>query len=120
MMRRLFLCALQAEAGVVARTICCETVVELRLALPLRSPLGGQRQRDSRVIITKRRCIAKPEVEKNGGIGRICCHRRTQKRIRPVSMSLNMTQSPRKLYSGYWKVAGRFFSNMKWPTQAKP
>jgi hypothetical protein len=31
-----------------------------------------------------------------------------------------MTQSPAKLQAGYLKVAGRFFSNLKWPTQANP
>ena len=41
-----------------------------------------------------------------------------QKRIRPMSMSRHITQSPRKLYQGWVKVAGRFFSKKKCPTQA--
>jgi hypothetical protein len=53
--------------------------------------------RESRQIITKQSRIAKLEDENNGRTGRIGCFRQTQKRIRPVSMSLNITQSPRKL-----------------------
>ncbi len=46
--------------------------------------------------------------------------RGSQNRILPVQMSLYMTQSPMKLYSGRLKLAGLFFSNTKWPTQAQP
>jgi hypothetical protein len=35
--------------------------------------------------------------------------------MRPVQMSLYITQSPMKLKSGCLKEAGRFFSNPKWP-----
>ena len=38
----------------------------------------------------------------------------------PDHMSLYMTQSPMKLYSGRLKLAGLFFSNTKWPIHAKP
>ena len=41
-----------------------------------------------------------------------------QKRIRPMSMSRHITQSPSRLYQGWLKVAGRFFSKKKCPTQA--
>lgn len=43
-----------------------------------------------------------------------------QSLIFPVQMSLYITQSPMKLYSGRLKLAGLFFSKTKWPTQAKP
>lgn len=43
-----------------------------------------------------------------------------QNRIFPVQMSLYITQSPMKLYSGRLNDAGLFFSKPKWPTQAKP
>jgi len=38
----------------------------------------------------------------------------------PVKMCHAITKSDAKLQSGYVKVAGRFFSIKKWPTQAKP
>ena len=44
----------------------------------------------------------------------------SQSETLPVQMSLYMTQSPMKLYSGRLKLAGLFFSKTKWPTQAKP
>lgn len=40
--------------------------------------------------------------------------------ILPINTSLNITQSPIRLYIGYTKVAGLFFSNIKCPIQAKP
>ncbi|MNN38561.1 hypothetical protein D3C81_1525660 [compost metagenome] len=42
-----------------------------------------------------------------------------QNATRPRIMSRYMTKSPSRLYSGCWKVAGRFFSKKKCPTQAK-
>ena len=41
------------------------------------------------------------------------------KLIFPVRISLNITQSPHKLYSGYLKVAGRFFFKDKVPDPSK-
>lgn len=38
----------------------------------------------------------------------------------PLSTSQYMTQSPIRLYNGWRNVAGLFFSNTKWPIQAKP
>src|SRR5690606_17488124 len=38
----------------------------------------------------------------------------------PLTVSKNIRQSPIRLHSGYWNVAGRFFSKKKCPTQAKP
>ena len=40
--------------------------------------------------------------------------------MRPIQMSLYISQSPMKLYSGRLNEAGLFFSNTKWPIQAKP
>ena len=45
---------------------------------------------------------------------------RIQMATLPVQMSKYMRQSPMKLHSGRRNEAGRFFSNTKWPTQAKP
>ena len=60
----------------------------------LRDPVQQKRRRMG--MLSKRN-----KRRKCAYAGRICCWRRTQKRTRPVSMSLNMTQSPRRLYSGY-------------------
>jgi hypothetical protein len=40
--------------------------------------------------------------------------------ILPTQISLNITQSPIRLYNGWRKVAGRFFSKKKCPTHANP
>ena len=44
----------------------------------------------------------------------------TLKGCLPFNKSQNNKKSLTKLYSGYLKVAGLFFSKKKWPIHAKP
>src|SRR5581483_2516890 len=65
--------------------------------------LAGERQR----LVEDRRARALALAQRHSG-------------ILPTIMSFHITQSPARLYQGCEKVAGRFFSKKKWPTQAKP
>ncbi len=40
--------------------------------------------------------------------------------MRPVTMSANISKSPRSDQIGFRQVAGRFFSNTRWPIQLGP
>lgn len=79
------------------------------------------RQRAITVQISQRRSSYRSVISHAvDGVIIMLAYRQPQISTRRRRMSQNMTQSPARLKSGYVKVAGRFFSKKKWPTQAKP
>ena len=86
----------------------------------LRADLAGEDVLEHHPASITTGCPARTNAARAACIGEPRAWIRSQNRMRPVRMSLNITQSPMNEYSGCLKVAGRFFSKKKCPTHANP